>query len=297
MPTWTARHLDRNRHIVEVRMAGRSDHFDAFLASDLHLDHPDCQRRLLQRDLDEAKRRQAPAFFFGDTLCLMQNTRDFRATKGKTRPEHEREDYIDAVTDEAAAFLEPYKEQLALLADGNHETSHVRHSGIDVTRHLADKLKAAGAPHVGPGAYTGYVRFCFRRQGKGAVKTVDLFYHHGFGRGAPATKGVLKANYLQQMAEADIYYQGHDHNRWALPEQLQRLDEAGNIVSVPRLHVHGGSYKISGGINPDHYRWDVEKMGAGVRPLGGYFVRFWYEGETLMFDTTDRSPSSTRKAA
>lgn len=278
MPTWSAEHLGRDRHVVKVQFDGAGDTFEVFLSSDWHWDHPDCQRKLLKRDLDEAKRLNAPIFGFGDNLCLMQMPRDFRATKGKTRAGHDREDYLDAVTDDFADWLEPYKEQLVLLSQGNHETSHVRMGGIDVLRHTADKLKARGAPHVDTGSYTGYVRFAFERCNQ--RERVDLFYHHGFGRGAPVSRGTQKINHRTMMADADIYYDGHDHWRWPFPLMTQRLNQQGVIVPRKILHVHGGAYKSPlESDKPAHYSWEVEKMGGGLRPLGGWFVRFWLEGK------------------
>lgn len=288
MAKWSVSHLGPDVHVVKVQLEGREDYFDAFLSSDWHIDHPKCDRQTLLGDLKTARQLNAAVFAFGDTLCLMQSKRDPRATKGMTRPAHDREDYFNAVCEEVAEVLQPYGEQLALFTYGNHESNVVDRHGFDVLRMLSDRLKVEGAPHVGVGGYAGYVRFQFDRAGQKQGHR-DLFYHHGFGRGAPATRGTLKVNYRQLMADGDLYYDGHDHHRWVMPIETQRLSAQSVVHSVGKLHVHGGSYKVEGGISKGFYNWDVEKAGSGRRPLGGWFVRFWQDREAgIRFGPLDR---------
>lgn len=273
MPTsWTVEHEALNVHVVRVSMPTTADTFHAFLSSDWHYDHPHCDRDLLHSHLTEAMGLNAPIFAFGDTFCTMQGPGDRRMTKGKTRPEHEREDYLNALVEDQAEHMAPYANNLALFGQGNHETAMLKHHGVNVCRMLSDELhKTYAAPWVQDGGFAGFVRFMFHGLGN-ERSSVRVFYHHGFGGASPASRGVYKVNRRQAMAEADIYYDGHDHHRWVMPEVIERLSDKNKIKRKPILFVHGGNYKTSGGVG-SAMGWEVEK-GMATRPLGGYFVRF-----------------------
>jgi hypothetical protein len=50
--------------VLEFRIPYKhGETFEFFLASDIHLDNPKCDRKLFARHLDEAKAKNAPAFF------------------------------------------------------------------------------------------------------------------------------------------------------------------------------------------------------------------------------------------
>ena len=92
--------------VLEFRIPYKhGETFEFFLASDIHLDNPKCDRKLFARHLDEAKAKNAPALFFGDVFCLMQGSRDRRADKGSIRIGHLKGAYFDTVFEEGANFL------------------------------------------------------------------------------------------------------------------------------------------------------------------------------------------------
>jgi hypothetical protein len=51
----------------------------------------------------------------------MQGRFDPRRDMDELRPEYRRNDYYDFVVRDAADFLEPYANNIALISDGNHE--------------------------------------------------------------------------------------------------------------------------------------------------------------------------------
>ncbi|NBW22393.1 MAG: hypothetical protein EBR82_82030, partial [Caulobacteraceae bacterium] len=94
----------------------------AKLISDLHWDNPKCDRALLKKDLDEAVERNALIIVNGDFFCLMQGKGDPRRSKDDIRPEHNKGNYLQAVVEDAVDWFSPYKNNLALIGYGNHET-------------------------------------------------------------------------------------------------------------------------------------------------------------------------------
>ena len=72
-----------------VDLDRRGDSRQMFLLlSDLHIDNPKCDRRLLLKVLNEAVERNALILIFGDLFCLMQGKGDPRRSKADIRPEH-----------------------------------------------------------------------------------------------------------------------------------------------------------------------------------------------------------------
>lgn len=91
------------------------------LMADVHWDNPHCDRKLLTKHLDQAKAANAGILCFGDWFCAMQGKFDPRRDKTSIRPEHAEGNYLDLLVNGSAEFLEPYREQVIALMDGNHE--------------------------------------------------------------------------------------------------------------------------------------------------------------------------------
>ncbi|MGI9160890.1 MAG: hypothetical protein ACR2K1_14175, partial [Saprospiraceae bacterium] len=89
--------------------------YKALLLSDLHIDNPKCDRALLIRHLDQAKKNGCPIMIFGDLFCAMQGKYDKRANKSALRPEHQVNNYLDALIDTTADFFAPYKDLIRLI--------------------------------------------------------------------------------------------------------------------------------------------------------------------------------------
>ena len=124
----------RNTHVIRWNFKKAETRFDALLISDLHWDNPHCKREQLKKHLELAKKRNAPVIVVGDFFCLMEGKGDFRSSKN-IRPEHNTENYLDAVVNTAADWFEPYKDQLAVVGMGNHETSVLkRHETCMISR-------------------------------------------------------------------------------------------------------------------------------------------------------------------
>ena len=129
-----AERISKNVHVIDCESEA-----EFLLISDLHWDNPHCERALLKEHLDEAVRREAGILVFGDFFCAMQGKYDKRADKSALRPEHQATNYLDALVDTAATWLEPYSKNIVMLADGNHETAIRKHLETDLLERLCQK--------------------------------------------------------------------------------------------------------------------------------------------------------------
>jgi hypothetical protein len=119
---WRASQLSRN--VFEVRIPHRQTkdwEFWTLLASDHHWDNPKSRHDLILAHLNEAVERKAAAILPGDVLCLMQGRYDPRSSKSSVRPEHQVDNYLDAVISTAADFFRPYAQNIVCIGTGNHE--------------------------------------------------------------------------------------------------------------------------------------------------------------------------------
>ena len=240
------------------------------LIADVHFDNPLCDRRLLTRHLDEAKRIGAGVMCFGDWFDVMGGRNDPRRSKTGTRDAHNVDNYLDAVVDESAEYLSPYQGNLMMMADGNHESSIRKNVEVDLLEHLCRALQVQ---HMG---YSGWIRMMFERAGaRGSRSQRRMWYHHGSGGGGAVTKGVIATNRRAAMiSDADIVVSGHVHEAWCLEIVRHGLSDGGNERLSTQLHVSLPTYKqewdLAGG-------WHMER-GAPPKPLGGWWLDLHFDG-------------------
>lgn len=270
--TWIAEKADETVVSLKIEAQRQKDWEQwVLLTSDVHYDNPLCNRQLYKRHLDLAKERNAPVLDFGDFFCAMQGRKDPRHEKGHTRPEDNNTDYFGSLIRGSYEFLSPYADILALRGVGNHENSITKHSEIDLTRALADKLNDNGGNAI-VGGYRGWVMF--RLSGGNQRQTIRMYYTHGSGGSAPVTKGVIRTNRRAAFVDADIIVGGHIHESWALEMCRVGVSEAGKEVVNDQLHLCVPTYKeeFTNLGNGFHH----EKEGA-PKPLGGWWLRFFWD--------------------
>jgi len=260
--------VEKSPHVHQLTMhPSAANPQDVLFISDVHWDNPHCQQDRLRRVLDQAVERQAPIICIGDFFCAMQGKGDPRSSKDSIRDEHQRGDYLDSLVETAAKWLEPYKENLCLLTYGNHETSVINRHETDLLDRLAGKLRSMGGI-TRTGAYAGWIKFvAFLGTQRQAF---EAYYHHGYGGGGRATKGVPQFLAYMQDACADIYLSGHVHHRTHVQHMQRAITKAGSEYDKLIDFVRLGTWKDewTGGNG-----WAVEKN-HGPRPIGGYWCSF-----------------------
>ena len=255
--------------LLEVRIifSNFKDKATFLLASDIHLDNPKCDRKLLLQHFEECRANGGRILLFGDVLCLMQGKKDRRGSKGDIRPEHLGGNYFDLVFRESAGFLKPYGDLILLMGDGNHETAVLGNQEIDPLDNVVRLMREDGAvtEHMG---YQGFVRFVFAKPDGGSVRRCMLFFHHG-AWGGIVTKGTMGGGRYAQIApDADIVVNGHNHERSIVAHPCYRVNNEGKAWVEQRWHLQTGTYKQefngTGG-------WAVERI-VMPKSLGGIWL-------------------------
>ena len=253
------------------------------LVSDLHWDNPHCNRELLKKHLDEALEGNCDVLLNGDTFCLMQGAYDPRKAKSDIRPEHNVNNYLDAVIETAIEWFKPYANIIKVVGYGNHETSILKRQETDVVARFVDGLNSAAGSDVKLGGYGGWIVYRFRRNEAGGNHAYRIKYHHGFGGGGPVTKGSIQFNRMSTFIEnADLIWMGHVHEDQELTYTVERITPKHIVQLRNILMVRTPTYKEE--YDDGRGGWHVER-GAPPKPLGGR----WLE----LFPTRDRKDTDT----
>ncbi len=261
--TWTITQKQEDVHYMDT-MLGDKERKRILILSDVHYDSKECDRRLLTMHLNQAKEIGAPVIIIGDWFDSMRSTGDRRMTHG-AREGLDRLDYLDALVDESARYLEAYKENVVLITQGNHESAMMRHHNTNLTARLANRIGIEYGPYRG-----WIICSCFRAKGKHS-NNLKIYYDHGSGGSAPVTRGVIKTNRRAVMLpDADIVISGHIHERWIVEVPRLKLLRNYKVDQRSQIHASSGTYKkenLSEG-------WAAEK-GFGPAALGGLWLDVW----------------------
>ena len=253
--------------VLEVRIPfGGVDRF--LLLSDIHFDHPYCDRKRFFSVMDEAMDLGAKVLFNGDFFCMMQGRMDKRGSKDKIRPEHQGPNYFDLVIREAAEKLEPYAHSILFMGDGNHETSILKWNEINPLDSLVTLLEYKTGAKIFRGGYHGFIRLRYTRGGSN-TRTKLIYHHHGKYGGA-VTLGVLGVKrHAAILPDADVIWTGHTHDLWHVSHPRVRVNKTGNVLTVDQHHVKTGTWK-------DEFNrpggFGVERLNKPAS-IGGYWMR------------------------
>lgn len=238
------------------------------LISDVHWDHPYCDRKLLARHLRQAVDRDADIYIIGDLLDVMQGRDDRRGNKEAVRPEHRRDDYFDAVVETCAEWLEPYAKNIAMISLGNHETAVLKRQEINLAARLVGDLRRMGSD-VQLGGYAGWIMHSFNDLPY--KQTIKHYYHHGHGGGGPVTRGVIGTNRRAvYLPDADLVTTGHVHEAWSVEITRERVTQAGKVIYDTQYHLQIPTYKDE---HSQGKGWHIE-TGKPPKPMGGWWVNF-----------------------
>ena len=253
-------------------MGGGNDWSQSILlASDQHFDSTHCDRDLLKKHLEEARATNSLVFFLGDWFDAMQGRSDKRGNKSGIRPEYKRSDYLNALIEETCEFLEPYAANIAVWAEGNHETAIEKYTELNLLSCCIRELSMRAETTIQPMGYTGWIYLRPMRQGKRkkAYGTVRMAYTHGTGGGV-VTRGSLNVNRRSIMwPDADIIASGHIHESFVMEVQRERVSDQGTLYQDTQWHLQLPSYKDE--FSGDGSGWWHE-TGKSPRPKGAWWL-------------------------
>lgn len=242
------------------------------LLSDIHWDNPHCDRKLLKKHLDQALEIKADVLINGDLFCVMGGKADRRGTKSTVRPEHQKDNYFDAIVNDAIDWFKPYASIIKVVGYGNHETAILKYQETDLIERFVFGLNRECNTNIQAGGYGGWIVYTFKRKNE-PDKTITNFkikYFHGSGGGGPVTKGVIQFNRMATFVEnADMIWMGHVHEDNEVTYTVESLNPKNNVELRNILMVRTATYKEE--YHEGKGGWHVER-GAPPKTLGGRWL-------------------------
>lgn len=272
--------LSKNVHQLNLTDEGK-----LLLISDLHWDNPKCDRVLLKNHLDEAVKRNAKIIVNGDFFCLMQGKYDPRRSKNDILPEHNKPNYLDAVIEDAVNWFEPYKDHLALLGYGNHETAIIKNCETDPLQRFADLFNSKHRANIQVGGYGGVLSVKFKKKNNSRSSFV-IRYHHGHGGGGAVTKGVIQDQRIMSYLQGyDMTWMGHVHELYHHINPVEYYDRINKEIKIKNVHqLRTSSYKEE--YDAGYMGFHVEK-GRAPKPLGGYWLDLFFDNRSKSIITAN----------
>lgn len=238
--------------------------------SDVHYDSIYCNRVLLKKVFDKAKSIDARIFIFGDLFDAMGGKYDPRTAKEEIRPEYSRGGYFKQIIDDCSDFLTPYKDNIDLITDGNHELAVYKRFEFPLIDFTIGNLDM----RIFHGRYDGFIRYMFGQgeDGKEGKRSSKLMYYtHGTGGHAEVTRGTIQTARRQVSIMADMFVSGHKHTATDTPLPQVRVSQANIIEDIEVEHWQLGTFKTLG--NSD---WERQKGFSKPNP-GGRFLHYFHE--------------------
>lgn len=148
--------------------------------------------------------------------------------------------------DRTVALLEPVKDRILVITEGNHENRTYKQDGILIMYQVAQRL---GIAHTySPGAYLLFVKFG-KSQGRKCRKMPYAIYgKHGAGGGRKAGAKAIRLLEMAETVDADIYIHSHTHLPMIIPGLFYRCDYRNcKVTPVEKMFINTNGFLLPGG--------------------------------------------------
>ncbi len=226
------------------------------------------------------KEKNGQIIIVGDWFDVMGTYMDPRSKADQINPAYIQRgrSYLDLVVEDSYEFLKPYKENLMLISEGNHETNIRKRHDTDILDRLVFLLNQNEGSPVHKGRYAGWIKFSIERKNGGTGRAFMIAYHHGGGGNAKRSKSILYSQLdALEYPDANLIVSGHSHDKIYDPSNVRRrIDVKSGKTFHDTIHwIKTGSYKRS----HDTDGWEVQKKFT-PKKLGGWFVDLEYKRVT-----------------
>jgi len=187
------------------------------LMSDLHIGGLHVDYKLIDKELADAKKRGAKILINGDVFdaVLPGDRKRYRANNLHPRLYEAGDDMLGESIRWAYEILAPYKDDIIMIGDGNHDDAVARYHHIEPVKHLVVMLNGADG-NIQYGGYHGFIHIQLQPFTDSHYGHYVIHYHHGAGGAAPVTKGAITFSRAAMWIEgADAIWRGHTHHRQA----------------------------------------------------------------------------------
>ena len=249
---------------IKVDLSTDLDHLEIHTLSDWHIGDKSCKMNEIKAVVEHIKTTPyAYAILNGDLLNNATKASVSDCYAETMTPSEQLQTLCD--------LIEPIKDKVLFVTQGNHEHRTYKSDGIDLTALMTKQL----------GIYDKYARVggvLFVRFGKGSQhhrKMCYTFYiTHGSGGGK---REGSKANGLCDLAsivDTDIYIHSHTHLPMVIKENFFRIDTANSCVKeIEKLFVNAAASLSYGGYGQE-FKFKPANSTSPIIYLDGHKKRY-----------------------
>lgn len=227
-------------HTVTMSLADDIPYINLHTFSDWHIGDRHCRLNEIKEQVEAVKNDPYAYVICNGDLINNATTASVSDTYSERMPPMEQ---MQTLCD----LLEPIKDRILIMTQGNHESRTYRSDGVDLTAIVAQQLGIADR-FVREGGVL-FLRFgkSNKRHHERKIR-YSIYVYHGSGGGK---REGGKLNALADMAsivDCDIYVMGHTHLPLVMKENFFRVDVCNDTVSeVEKLFVNSGARLSYGG--------------------------------------------------
>jgi len=235
-----------------IEYKAESNEITLCLMSDLHIGGLHVDYDLIESELKRAKSLGAKILINGDVFdAIMPGDRKrYRANNLHPRMFRAGDDMIGESIRWAIEILEPYKDDIIMIGDGNHDDAVARYHHIEPVKHLVIALNGTGTSKIKYGGYHGFihVKMPILECEPNRMAHYVIHYHHGAGGAAPVTKGAITFSRANMWLEGvDAIWRGHTHHRQAGRDSKvlfnpSVVEPSDRVITKDVLTLRTGSY-------------------------------------------------------
>jgi len=152
--------------------------------------------------------------------------------------------------DATVTLLEPVKDRVLVITEGNHENRTYKQDGILIMYQVAQRL---GIAHTySSGAYLLFVKFG-KSQGRVCRKMPYAIYgKHGTGGGRKVGAKAIRLFEMAEVIDADIFLHSHTHVPMVLRKTFYRVDYRNEKATpIEQLFINTNTFLTYGGYGED----------------------------------------------
>ena len=168
-------------------------------------------------------------------------------------------------------IMEPYKDRIIGLIEGNHEETIRKKHGTNPHRRLI--CEPLGCENLGRSCLLLLKFQQFHNGTPAKTRSLTIFAHHGFGGGGRTEGGsITKYSRFMTYYDADVYVTAHDHDFWVKKVARIGITHTGKMQHKDMVLANTGAFMKTLS-DTDTPSW-AETRGFPPRNLGGLVLEF-----------------------
>lgn len=232
---------------VSIELSDKLTSVELHTASDWHIGDKFCDLSKIKEELKQIAETPNAYLICNGDLCN-------NATKNSVSDSYSEQMSPMEQLNIVISLLEPIKDKVLLLTQGNHEARTFREDGIDLTMLIAKQLGIEDR-YVREGGVL-FLRFGRLKRGMHKTSAMEqvrkacytIYVTHGSGSGRKAGGKMNRLVDISNIVDTDIVVMGHAHQPAILRSGFYRVDRQNNAVAyVDKLFVSASSQLDYGG--------------------------------------------------